>query len=43
MNTEYVKKICLFACVDTLRPSQKDFSHVRKISCLPGLLKDTKQ
>ena len=28
---------CLFVCVDALHPSQQFFSHVRTISCLPGL------
>ena len=26
-----------FVCVDVLHPSQQFFSHVRMISCLPGL------
>ena len=26
-----------FVCVDSLHPGQKIFSHVRTISCVPGL------
>ena len=36
-RTSKSRRLPLFVCVDALRPSQQYFSHVKTISCFPGL------